>query len=245
LADGAFAIVNLAGANIGEKRWTESRKRLLLDSRLDATAAVVAAIKEVSAKPKVLIQASGIGYYGDRGEEELEELAPPGSGYLADLGRRWEDAARPVEEWGVRLVWIRTSPVLSAHGGVASKLMTLYRFGLGGPLGSGRQWFPWIHLYDETAAIRFLLKNERQQGAFNLVAPELIRQKGFAQALGKALRRPAILPSPALALKLLLGEMAPELLLAGQKARPKRLLEAGYKFLFPDIDSALKEIVPQ
>lgn len=241
LADGAYAIVNLAGENLAGGRWTAERKRRIRQSRLDAGQAVVEAVSAAGRKPAVVVQASGIGYYGPHGDEEVTEDFPPGEDFLGRLAVEWEASTAPVEALGVRRVVIRTGVVLSREGGALPRLALPFRFFLGGPLGSGRQWVPWIHIADEVRAIRFLLEDETARGPYNLAAPQPVPNRELARALGRVLRRPAWLPVPALALKLLLGEMS-AVLLTGQRATPKRLLGEGFVFQFPEIGPALQNL---
>lgn len=244
LADGAYGIVNLAGENIAQGRWTEERKHRIRQSRLDAGRAVVEAVRAAARKPAVVVQASGVGYYGPRGDEEVTEEFPPGSDFLGRLAVEWEASTAPVEEMGVRQVVIRTGVVLSREGGALPRLVLPFRFFLGGPLGSGRQWVPWLHIADEVRAIRFLMEHATARGPYNLVAPHPVPNRDLAHALGQVLRRPAWIPVPAPALRLALGEMS-AVLLTGQRAIPKRLLEAGFQFRFPDLKSALRNLLQE
>lgn len=245
LADGALGIVNLAGENIGSGRWTQKKKQRILQSRINAGTALTEAIRIAGQKPQVLIQASGVGYYGDRGDEWLDENASNGTGFLADVARQWEQSVSGVRAQGVRIATIRLPVVLGSRGGVIPRLVPPFRFFLGGHPGSGRQWQPWIHLEDVTGIIRFLVENTGCEGPFNVTAPEPVLSKNFYRLLGKTLHRPAVFPMPAFALKLILGEMATELLLPSLKVVPKKLLEAGCKFKFPDLSLALKDILSQ
>jgi uncharacterized protein (TIGR01777 family) len=242
LANGAEAIVNLAGENIAGGRWTPERKRRIRESRIHAGQAVVEAVQEAAEKPRVVIQASGLGYYGCREEETITEETPPGDDFLAEVAIEWEASTAPVEARGVRRAVIRTAPVLSTEDGAFPRMIRPFRFFVGGPLGNGEQWFPWIHIADEVGAIRFLMKNSAAQGPFNLTAPNPLRNADFARALGRVLRRPASLPTPAFALRLLFGEMA-SVLLGGQRALPKRLLDLGFSFRFPEAESAMKDLL--
>jgi uncharacterized protein (TIGR01777 family) len=244
-ADGAYAIISLAGENIGSGRWTPGKKRRILESRLNAGKAVVEAIKKVGNKPKVLIQASGIGIYGNRDDEILDEFSRPGSRFLTEVAKQWEGSTKKVESFGVRHVIIRTGVVLGADGGFLSRVILPFRLFVGGRLGSGNQWIPWIHLDDEVRAICFLMERQNLQGAFNLTAPNPLISKDFFNLLGKTIKRPSWLPVPGFLLSLLLGERARELILSGQRAMPKRLLESGYDFLYPDAKSALREILTE
>jgi uncharacterized protein (TIGR01777 family) len=241
-ANGAYAIVNLIGENLASGRWTQEKKKSILESRLNAGKAVSIAIQRVQIKPKVVIQASAVGYYGSRSDEILDESSEPGEGFLSEVAVKWEDSTKEVEPQ-VRRIIIRTSPVLGRSGGVLTRLIRPFRFFLGGPVGSGKQWFSWIHLDDEVGAIRFLMEREDLQGAFNLTAPEQLMIKDFYHTIGKAMRRPSWLPIPGFVLRLLFGEMAQETILSGQRVVPKRLTEAGYKFIYPKAEKALKEIL--
>jgi uncharacterized protein (TIGR01777 family) len=241
--EGAGAIVNLAGESISSGRWTQAKKNGILQSRLDAGKAVVETVSQAKAKPKVVIQASGIGYYGSRSDELVDESSSPGKGFLAHVAQKWEASTEMVESMGVRQVVIRTGVVLGKDGGALPRLLTPFRLFLGGPLGSGRQYFPWIHLQDEVKAIRFLIGQENLRGAFNLAAPESLTQKEFCRILGQVLKRPSWFPVPGFALRMIFGEMAGEVLLAGQRAVPKKLLDAGFEFSCPAAESALKDIL--
>ncbi len=241
LAEGADAIVNLAGENIGSKRWTRERKRLILESRLNAGRAVVEAIRKSSRKPHVVVQASGVGYYGPGGDEQIDEHSPPAHDFLAKIAVDWEASTAGAEVVGVRRVIIRTGVVLSAQGGALTRMLLPFRLFVGGRLGSGRQWLPWVHIADEVAAIRFLIENETAVGAFNLSAPEPVTNADFSRALGKQLGRPALVPMPGLALRCLFGEMA-AVILEGQRAVPRRLTAAGFQFRFSKLDAALSDL---
>jgi len=247
LADGARAIINLAGENLSggsfpPARWTRERKALIRQSRLDAGAAVTAAVAAAVAKPRVVIQSSGIGYYGSRDDKLLTEADAPGDGFLARLTVEWEASTAAVAGQGVRHVSIRSGVVLSPREGALKQLLLPFKLFAGGPLGSGRQGFSWIHPADEVAAIRFLLENERVAGPFNLCAPEPLGNAEFARLLGKVRGRPSWLPVPGFALKLALGEVA-SMVLDGQRALPQRLLDVGFRFRFPDAESALRDLL--
>ena len=247
ICKGAAAVVNLLGENIGAGRWTVARRETIVQSRVRAGEAVTAAFglldKAGDALPKTLIQASASGWYGLWPDlataPDCTEDAPAGSGFLAEVVRRWEASSAPVEALGVRRVRIRTAPVLGKGGGVLARMLPLYRWGLGGPAGTGRQPFPWIHLDDEAGAIVFLLEHPEISGPCNLCAPEQTDATGFARALGRALHRPAFLRVPAVVLRLALGQMAEELLLNGQRCAPRTLLEADYVFRYPKLSGAL------
>jgi uncharacterized protein len=240
--DGALAIVNLAGATIARPPWTESYKRRILASRVNGGKAVVEAVSAAAKKPNVVIQSSGVGYYGLHAAEIITEEVPAGSDFLAKVCIAWEASTAPVEAQGTRQVVTRTGLVLSAKGGVLPMIALPFRFFIGGPLGSGRQYMPWIHMADEIAAIRFLIEHDTARGAFNLAAPHPETNKEFGRLLGKALHRPSFVPAPGIALKLMLGEMAELLLLGGQRVVPARLQQLGFQFRFPDTEPALRDL---
>ena len=241
VADGADAIVNLAGESLATGRWTEERKRAIRDSRLFSGQAVVQAVEASVRKPGVVVQSSAVGYYGPRGDEDVLEDTPPGSDFLAGVCVEWEASTAPVEALGVRRVVIRTTPVLSLRDGALPRMVLPFRYFVGGPLGSGRQWFPWIHVADEAAAIRFLVEHPEASGPYNLTAPESLTNAQFSRILGRVMGRPSLIPTPAFALRLLFGEMA-TVLLDGQRAVPRRLQGLGFAFRFPDAESALKDL---
>ena len=235
----ADAIVNLAGENIGEGRWTDARKRRLIDSRLDATRALVEAIHGQPARRRTFINASAVGFYGDRGDESLDESSDRGSGFLADLVVQWEAAARESESLA-RLVIVRFGIVLAANGGALGKMLMPFRLGAGGPLGTGKQWMSWIDREDVVRLIEWALTGEAVLGTYNATAPQPVRNRDFARALGAALRRPALVPTPALALRLALGaERANELLLISQLVLPERAQREGFTFESPTIARSL------
>ena len=242
LVDGNTAIVNLAGANIAGGRWSDARKREIVDSRVQAGQAVVQAVQQAVVKPRVVIQSSAVGYYGACGDEVINETSKTGSDFLADVCRQWEASTAAVEALGVRRAVIRTGVVLSKDGGALPRRVLPFRFFAGGKLGSGRQYFPWIHLKDEVAAIRFLIEQPAASGVFNLAAPEPPTNAQFTQAIGKALGRPALMPVPAFALRTLFGEMS-TVLLDGQRAQPQRLQQMGYRFRFTDPVAALQDLL--
>lgn len=240
LADGALGIVHLAGENIADGRWTAARKRRIRDSRVRSGEAVTAAVEAAERKPKWLLQASGVDVYGDRGDEVVGEGAAPGEGFLAEVCIEWEASTEPVERLGVRRAVLRSGPVLTTEGGMLGKMLLPFKLGLGGPAGSGEQYVPWIHMADEVAAIRFLAGSEAGRGPFNLTAPEPVSHRDFAKALGRALGRPAVLPAPGFALKIVFGEMA-DLLLEGKRAVPRALETLGFRFRFPQLEDALRD----
>ncbi|HLV93796.1 MAG TPA: TIGR01777 family oxidoreductase [Candidatus Acidoferrales bacterium] len=244
--EGASAIVHLAGAGIGDSRWAEARKKILCSSRVDSTRILVDAISKLRQKPRVLLAASATGFYGNRGDELLAESSAAGSGFLAVLARAWEGESLRAESLGVRTVLLRFGMILSAQGGALPKVITPFKFGVGGRLGSGNQWMSWIALDDVIGVIRAALADEAFSGPVNVVAPNPLRNVDFTRALARALHRPAILPAPAFALRLALGrEMADELLLSSQRVQPQKLIAAGYAFRFPELDPALKTILTQ
>ncbi|MDQ3279874.1 MAG: TIGR01777 family oxidoreductase [Acidobacteriota bacterium] len=234
----ADAIVNLAGENIAGGRWTEQRKRRLLESRLNATRAIVEALRRAPAKPRVLANASAIGIYGDRGEETVDETSARGAGFLADLTEQWEAAAREAEPFA-RVVLLRFGIVLAASGGALQKMILPFKLGAGGPIGSGEQWMSWVAREDALRIIDWTMTNDRARGVYNVTAPEPVRNRDFARALGRALSRPAILPTPAFALKIAFGQMADDALLAGQRVLPRRALADGFRFEVSGLDEAL------
>jgi uncharacterized protein len=235
----ADLIVNLAGRTIF-KRWSQSTKQQIYDSRIRTTQNVVAALPAES--QAVLISTSAVGYYGDGQESVLTEAAAPGHDFLAALARDWEAEAMRSAVKGVRAVVARFGIVLGSDGGALANMLPAFRYFAGGPLGSGRQWFPWIHIDDLCAAIHFLAERDDLAGAFNLCGPHPVRNRELAQTLGRVLGRPAVLPTPALALKILLGEMA-GVLLAGQRALPTRLSGAGFAFKYPQLEAALRNLL--
>ena len=239
---GADAVVHLAGEGIADGRWTAERKRRIRDSRVDSSAAVAAAIAAAEPRPGVLLQGSAVGFYGPRGDEELTEASESGDDFLARLCRDWEAASAAVEELGVRRALLRTGVVLTPAGGALAKMLPPFRLFVGGPAGGGAQYMPWIHLADEVGAIRFLLDETRAAGPFNLTAPTPVTNKQFSRLLGRVLGRPSFMPAPAFALKLALGEMS-KIVLEGQRALPRRLEEAGYRFRFSDVEAALRDLL--
>ncbi|WP_159814628.1 TIGR01777 family oxidoreductase [Pseudomonas sp. 18058] len=236
------AIINLAGAPIADQPWTHRRKALLWSSRITLTETLLAWLETRAQKPALLISGSAIGWYGDGGERELTEESPPViDDFASQLCIAWEETAQRAEALGIRVVLVRTGLVLSAEGGFLSRLLFPFKLGLGGPLGNGRQWMPWIHIDDQIALIDFLLHREQASGPYNACAPQPVRNREFAKTLGSVLHRPAFMPMPTLALKVGLGEMS-LLLLGGQKATPARLLEAGFTFQFTELRAALDDL---
>ncbi len=237
------AVVNLAGESIASSRWTTSRKQAIRDSRVQGTRHLRKALAASDAKPAVLVNGSAIGFYGDRGEQQLDERSDPGSGFLSDVCRQWEAEALEAESEGIRVVLLRTGIVLSAEGGALQKMLPPFKMFAGGPLGSGKQWMSWIHLADEVGLIREAISNPELSGSLNATSPDPRTNAEFSRALGKALGRPAVLPAPGFALKLLLGEMAQALLLEGQRVYPQKALDAGFRFQFPKLEEALADLL--
>jgi hypothetical protein len=247
LVEDAAAIVNLAGENLaGEsllpRRWTSARKDRIVRSRLDAGKAVVEAVEAAATKPRVVIQSSGIGAYGPHLDEELTEEAPIGSDFLSALASEWEASTSAVEALGVRRAVIRIGVVLNRSGGALTRLLLPFRLFAGGWFGSGRQWLSWIHTADLVAAIRFLIEDPRASGVLNLTAPQPLTGRDFGRAIGRVMGRPAFLPVPAIALRLAFGEVS-TVVIDGQRVLPSRLLDLGFRFRFPDADTALRDLL--
>jgi len=239
--EGVDAVVHLAGAGIGDRRWTPARKRLILESRTKGTNALARALAGLADKPAVLISASGVDYYGPHGDETLTEASPPGGGFLADVCRQWEDATDPAADAGIRVAHIRTGPVLSRDGGLLGRLLLPFRVGLGGRVGSGEQYMSWIALDDHVDATVHLLVRDDSTGPYNLTAPNPVTNGEFTATLGRVLHRPTKIPTPLLPLKLRYGgELVHELLLTGQRVLPARLSEVGYRFAHPTLEEALR-----
>jgi hypothetical protein len=238
---GADSVIHLLGEPIAQ-RWSDDVKRRIRDSRVLGTRNLVAGFLEVpeAKRPQVLVSQSAVGYYGPRGEERLTEKASPGDDFLAEVVEAWEAEAQAAEDLGLRVALTRTGVVLDAHGGALAKMLPAFRAGIGGPVGSGRQYLPWIHLADVVGALLFCLDHDTASGAVNLSAPDPVTNRDFSRALGRALHRPAVMPVPPVAIRLLYGEMA-EIVLEGQRAVPERLLELGYEFRHPDLDAALRD----
>ena len=236
------AIVNLAGAPIADRPWTHKRKALLWSSRITLTETLLAWLESREQKPRVLISGSAVGWYGDGGERELtEDSGPVSEDFASQLCIAWEETAQRAEALGIRVILIRTGLVLSAEGGFLSRLLLPFKLGLGGPIGNGRQWMPWVHIDDQIALIDFLLHRNEASGPYNACAPKPVRNREFAKTLGSVLHRPAFIPMPAFALKVGLGELS-LLLLGGQRATPVRLLQAGFTFQFTDLRAALDDL---
>jgi len=238
------AVVHLAGAPIADGRWTDARRQVIRDSRVVGTRGLADWLKQRAQRPSVFVSASAVGFYGDRRDDHLTETSPGGRGFLAEVCRDWEDAARVAAEAGIRVVHIRLGVVLSTRGGSLAKMLPAFRLGGGGPLGSGQQWFPWIHEDDVARAILHVIRTPSISGPVNLVAPEAIRQRDFARALGGVLGRPAVMPAPALALRAAFGRgLADELLLASHRVSPEVLQHAGFSFSHPRLGEALAHLL--
>jgi uncharacterized protein (TIGR01777 family) len=241
--DGADAVIHLAGAGIGDKRWTASYKQEVLESRTLSTALLARTIAGATNRPKVFLSGSAIGFYGARDDEQLTENATAGTGFLADVCRQWEEAATPARQAGVRTAFLRTGIVLSPNGGALKKLLPLFRLGVGGRFGTGRQWQSWISLADELNAIEHLLTTP-VEGPVNLTAPQPVTNADFTRVLARVLKRPALLPVPAFGPRLLLGdELADALLFTGQRVLPEKLEASGYQFVHRDLESALRSLL--
>jgi hypothetical protein len=237
--EGIEAVIHLAGEPVSG-RWTDEKKRKIHDSRVLGTRSVVEALSGLQAKPKVFVSASGIGYYGDRGDDVMTEMSGPGDTFLAKVCRDWEAEARRAEDVGIRTVLVRTGIVLSKHGGALAEMLTPFKFGVGGVVGSGKQWMSWLALDDIIAIYNHVLEDESMRGAFNATSPDPVTNEEFTKALGSVLYRPTILPLPEFAVNLIFGEMGDALLLDSTRAVPKRLEEAGFEFKFTDLTTALK-----
>ena len=240
--EGIDAVVHLAGETIAE-RWSARKKALIRSSRVEGTKLLVEGLKSLSKKPSVLVSSSAIGFYGNRGDEELDESAAPGTGYLPEVCQDWEAEAARADKLGMRVVRMRGGIVLSTKGGALAKMLLPFKLGLGGPVGSGRQWMSWIHIDDVVGGYHFALHQPEFHGVANLNAPRPARNHEFTKALGRAVSRPALLPAPGFALKLVFGEMAQDLLLDGQRVLPRHLEQAGFKFQYPGLDEALRDII--
>lgn len=235
---GSEAVVNLAGAGVGDHRWTDAYKKELRDSRVLGTATLAEAVASLDVPPQVLLCGSAVGFYGDTGDRVVDESAPPGAGFLASLCVEWEEAAAPAEEAGIRTVFARTGLVVAKEGGAWGKLFPLFRAGLGGRLGNGLQYWSFIALHDQVAALRHILDTDSLSGPVNLTAPEPVTNREVTAAMGRALHRPTLFAAPAPVLRVVLGEFAGDVL-GSQRVVPARLLESGFTFAFPQIDEAI------
>ncbi len=242
---GLDAVVHLAGESVSGLRWTEEKKKAIRDSRVLGTRSVVDAISRLKTKPKVLVAASAIGFYGERGNEEVTESSAAGTGFLADVAREWEAEARRAEDAGIRTVLLRTGIVLSKDGGALGTMLLPFKLGVGGVVGSGKQWMSWISLDDHIAVINYVIENENIRGAVNSVSPNPVTNADFTKAMGEVLYRPTFIPLPEFAVSMALGEMGDALLLTSTKVLPKRLEDAGFEFQYAELKSALDHAVSE
>jgi len=237
--DAADAVINLAGENIGDGRWTDERKKRLVDSRIDATGAIVTALTNAPRRKRTLVNASAVGYYGYDRESEADESGSKGKGFLADLVEQWENAARRAENVA-RVVIPRFGVILAGDGGALQKMILPFKFGAGGPVGSGKQWMSWVDRDDVLSGIQWALQSDSLHGVYNITSPQPVQNREFAKAVGRVLHRPAFMPAPAPALRLVFGQMAEEILLGGQRAVPRRAEGAGFRFAYRDVEAALR-----
>jgi uncharacterized protein (TIGR01777 family) len=235
---GVRIVINLCGEQIGQ-RWTPEKKKLIIDSRVRTTDLLARTCAQLDPQPRVLVNMSAVGYYGDRGDEEVDEDSPPGSGFLAEVVRKWESAADPARDAGIRVVHIRAGLVMHPAGGLLQRLLPIFRLGAGGTIGSGRQWLSWISRNDATRALAWAALHESLSGPLIVASPAPVRNREFTKALASAVRRPALAVVPEFAVRLLFGEMGEELILSGQRAIPRQLLDSGFQFEQPTIESAL------
>ena len=241
--EGIDAVVHLAGENVSGLRWTDDKKKAIRDSRVLGTRNVVDAISKLKNKPKVFVASSAIGFYGERGDEEVTESSAAGDNFLAEVSKAWEAESRRAEDAGIRTVLLRTGIVLSKDGGALSTMLLPFKLGVGGVVGSGKQWMSWISLPDEIDVINFVIDNENIRGAVNAVSPNPVTNHDFTKTLGEVLYRPTFLPLPEFAVSMVFGEMGDALLLASTKVLPKRLQDAGFEFKFPDLKAAIENAV--
>ena len=239
--EGFDVVIHLAGAGIGDKRWSKKRKNLIAQSRVVPTENLSKALAALDAPPSLFMCASAVGFYDNRGDEELDESSSIGEGFLATICKQWEDSTTAASEAGIRTILMRTGIVTTAAGGMLKQILPIAKMGALGPIGGGRQWQSWISLDDQIYAIHFLMNQEAAHGIYNLTAPQPVTQKQFARTLGKVLRRPAFAPAPGFVMKILFGEMGKSLILDGQKVHPKRLLDSGYKFEHESLEPALRD----
>ena len=241
--EGLDGVIHLAGESISAIRWTDEKKKAIRDSRVFGTRSMIEAFDKLERKPTTFISGAAIGYYGDRGDEVLTESSPAGKTFLADISKEWEAESRRAEDLGIRTVLLRTGIVLSKDGGALTTMMMPFKLGVGGVVGSGKQWMSWISLDDVVAIINFALENESVRGAINVVAPNPVTNEEFTKTLGTVLYRPTFLPLPEFAVHMVFGEMGDALLLDSTRVAPKRLLDAGYEFKFTDLKAALEHAV--
>jgi uncharacterized protein (TIGR01777 family) len=240
---GVDAAVHLAGESIAARRWTPAVRARIRDSRVEATRLLAATLADLDPPPRVLVTASAVGYYGDRGDEPVTEDSAAGSGFLADVARAWEAAAEPARAAGIRVATLRIGMVLAREGGALPRMLLPFRLGLGGPVGSGRQYWSWVTLGDLVRIIAHAIEDEALAGPVNAVAPGPVTNREFARTLGRVLGRPAVLPLPAVAVRLLLGDMGEALLLSGARVLPRRLERAGFRFQHPELEPALRALL--
>ncbi len=236
------AVIHLAGDNVGEGSWTEEKKRSIRESRVVGTRTLVDALRKTENPPEIFISASAIGFYGNRGDEILTETSAAGEGFFPEVCTAWENESEKAQKFGARVVMPRIGVVLTKEGGAIEKMLTPFKFGLGGTIGSGEQWMSWIALDDLIRIVHFALENENLSGAVNATAPNPVKNKEFTDTFGKVLHRPTIIPVPAFGIKLLFGEMGETLLLEGARILPKRLEDTGFEFKFPKLEDALKSV---
>lgn len=241
--EGIDAVVHLAGENVSGLRWTEEKKRAIRDSRVLGTRSVVEAISKLKSRPKVLVASSAIGFYGERGDEEVTESSAAGDSFLAEVSKAWESEARRAEDAGIRTVLLRTGIVLSKDGGALGTMLTPFKMGVGGVIGSGKQWMSWISMDDHIAVINYVIENENIRGAVNAVSPNPVTNEEFTKTLGEVLYRPTFLPLPEFAVSMVFGEMGDALLLASTKVMPKRLEDAGFQFKYSQLKAAIEHAV--
>jgi uncharacterized protein (TIGR01777 family) len=241
--EGIDAVVHLAGENVSGLRWTEEKKKAIRDSRVLGTRSVVDAISKLKDKPRVLIAASATGFYGERGNEEVTESSAAGDNFLAGVCKEWEAESRRAEDAGIRTVLLRTGIVLSKDGGALATMLTPFKLGVGGVVGSGDQWMSWISMDDEIAIINFAIENDNLRGAVNAVSPHPVTNHDFTKTLGDVLYRPTFIPVPEFAVSMIFGEMGDALLLTSTKVMPRRLEEAGFEFKYPDLKPAIEKAV--
>ena len=241
--EGFDAVINLAGESIAEGRWTDEKKRRILDSRVNGTHLLSEAMAKVARRPRVFLCASASGFYGDRGDEILDEQSESGGGFLAEVCREWEQATEPAAKAGVRVVNLRFGPILAREGGMLGKLLTPFKLGMGGKVGSGKQYISWVAIDDVVGAIKLALTNESLRGPLNVVSPNSVTNEEFTKTLGHVLSRPTVLAMPAFAARLAFGEMADEMLLVSQRVVPKVLGEAGFRFQYPELEGAVRAML--
>lgn len=242
LLEGLDAVVNLVGEPIAAGRWTEARKQAIRESRTMGTAYLVEALSRCQNRARVLVNSSAVGFYGDHGDEILEENSAPGAGFLASICREWEGQAERASQAGIRVVLLRGGLVLSTKGGALPRILFPFKAFMGGPVGSGKQWMSWVHVDDEVGVIRYAIDEDKIRGPVNCTAPNPVTNREFSQELGRVLRRPSFMPVPAFALRILFGEMA-DTLLEGQRVLPRKLEAAGYRFRFPELRGALGDLI--